>query len=82
MPECRRCFTEELSREAFNNIREYVQSLDPDLRAPAHTCRLRLAACADCEWLAEGLCRHCGCFVEARAAKRAGTCPDMPSRWN
>lgn len=82
-PFCYRCFIEDLSDEELKRVlRERLTSLPEELRAPETHCRERLSACARCESLVNGLCAHCGCFVELRAAKRSGTCPAPGgSRW-
>jgi hypothetical protein len=78
---CRRCLLEELSREAYAGIRDYIQAIDEAQRAGEAEYRRRLAACKNCRYLSEGLCVLCGCFVEARAAKKLLGCPDTPGSW-
>ena len=43
--------------------------------------RRRLDCCRRCEQLSQGLCRLCGCFVEARAAGKNAFCPHVPGCW-
>ncbi len=62
-------------------VAEYVASLPEDERAPGTVYRQRLAKCTDCADLRDGTCALCGCYVEARAAKRAQRCPALPPRW-
>ena len=62
-------------------VAEYVASLPEDARVSEEIYRKRLAACEGCASLADGMCRECGCYVEARAAKAGLKCPGVPSRW-
>ncbi|MCI8442996.1 MAG: hypothetical protein HFG27_10770 [Provencibacterium sp.] len=80
--ECRRCLLEELSREAFQNIYRYIESIPTEQRVPEPVYRQRLALCKGCSNLLNGMCSLCGCFVEVRAAKRLGACPNIPKRWD
>ncbi|MGI6193893.1 MAG: DUF6171 family protein [Eubacteriales bacterium] len=81
-PPCRRCLLEEIDRDgAYRTVVEYIASLDKSVRTDEAEYRRRLAVCRSCEHLNEGICAACGCFAEVRAAKRAQTCPDVPSRW-
>ncbi|MDR1445543.1 MAG: DUF6171 family protein [Treponema sp.] len=46
------------------------------LRAEEPVYERRLAVCASCACLREGiLCAHCGCFVQFRALPRVSYCP-------
>ena len=62
-------------------IAEYVESLPPESRAPEALRQARLSRCLACPHLTDGTCALCGCYVEARAAKRSQVCPDVPGRW-
>ncbi len=80
---CRRCLlgdmpdTSELSRV----IAERIALLPEEARASAETVARRLAVCRGCEYLTNGGCALCGCYVELRTAKAALRCPDVPPRW-
>ncbi len=41
----------------------------------------RLSICKECEFLLEGTCLKCGCYVELRAAAKALSCPNVPKFW-
>jgi len=41
----------------------------------------RLDLCKQCQWLNQGICRKCGCFVEARAYRQKSVCPHEHPRW-
>ena len=80
--ECKRCLLKDMdTQEYFHTISEYVESLDPDLRAPKAEYERRLSLCRECDCLINGMCRLCGCFVMMRAAKIHNRCPDTPAKW-
>lgn len=54
---------------------DYIENLDPDIKTEASLYEERLAVCKECERLADGMCRGCGCFVEMRAAVTKNACP-------
>ena len=62
-------------------VAEYVASLPEEQRAPDDLYQARLTLCKACEALRDGTCSLCGCYVEARAAKRQQRCPAVPPRW-
>ena len=75
---CKRCLTREMAggEEVFRSLREYIENLDPDTKAPEEQYEQRLSVCRDCELLLEGMCRSCGCYVELRAAVNKNICPN------
>ncbi|NLO39695.1 MAG: hypothetical protein GX115_09520 [Ruminiclostridium sp.] len=80
--QCRNCLFENLNKEQFTqNIQDYVQSLSPDEKAGERLYKERLEVCFQCEQCLEGLCRVCGCFVLARAAKNRAYCPAVIRKW-
>lgn len=62
--------------EVFRSLREYIENLDPDTKAPEEQYEQRLSVCRECELLLEGMCRSCGCYVELRAAVNKNICPN------
>ncbi len=74
-PMCRRCLLEELDQKACASVRQYIESLDQDLKVDAEEYEKRLAYCRQCEHLQNGICSQCGCFAEVRAVKRLMDCP-------
>ena len=73
---CFRCFSESVSdRELIYSIDDYVNSLDDTVRCDDSEYARRLALCGDCAERAGINCRQCGCFIQARCAKRAVSCP-------
>ena len=79
---CKRCLIQGVDREAFQrNLRAYVDSLPESEKANVPLYQSRLLICDRCAHLLEGMCRKCGCFVEARAAKRTMACPAPEHYW-
>ena len=75
-PPCPRCLLKEAGEaELAASVAEYIAALDEDARTAPDDYRLRLEICRSCADLVSGICRHCGCFTEARAAKAALHCP-------
>lgn len=73
---CRKCLLRDMDKDAyFENLYGYIASLDEDIRASERTYEERLSCCRECERLADGMCRACGCFVELRAAMAKQRCP-------
>ena len=62
-------------------VSDYIDSLPADMRCNAIVYEQRLTVCRNCEQLRNGTCRLCGCYVEARAAKRKMGCPQTPPHW-
>lgn len=79
-PPCPRCLLRQSDEaELARSVEEYIASLPEQARTPEKLYRARLAVCQACDDLNSGVCAHCGCFVEARAAKAALGCP--AGRW-
>lgn len=79
---CRKCLLRgESGKEYFENLRNYIASLDDDVRVEQEIYEERLHKCAQCAQLLNGMCRLCGCYVELRAAIRVRKCPAMDRQW-
>ena len=79
---CRKCLPRQESwEEYFQKLSDYVNRMDEDLKVEQETYESRLALCAECGNLLNGMCRLCGCFVELRAAQKVKKCPDIPAKW-
>lgn len=75
-PMCRRCLTREMDKaEYFENLHTLIANLEEDIRVENVVYEQRLAVCKNCDYLVEGMCGACGCFVELRAAIRENVCP-------
>lgn len=80
---CRRCLENDISENA---LREYLDgfaaSLPENLRAKESIYLNRLALCEPCSHRIGYTCTLCGCYVQARAAKKYMRCPLPGSpRW-
>ena len=67
---CRRCLTRDMMDKAayFQNMYDYINNLDESIKTNQPLYEKRLMVCKECDLLADGMCRACGCFVEMRAA--------------
>lgn len=73
---CRKCLTREMDQDAyFENLHTYIAQLDEQIKAEPELYEKRLLVCKDCDLLADGMCRGCGCFVELRAVIHSQSCP-------
>ena len=73
---CRKCLLAELDNEKLlAEVGLAISRLDRELKVSDDVYRARLGACRDCDYLNEGTCNACGCYVELRAAAKTGRCP-------
>lgn len=81
---CRKCLMEDIDE---SNLREYLDgyaaSLPPDVRASETVYAQRLSLCEECPHRIRFTCTLCGCYIQARAAKKLQKCP-IPGtpRWS
>lgn len=81
-PFCRKCLFEEIDRDGvYASIMELIAALPEERRTPEPEYRRRLETCQSCDFLSEGTCGMCGCFVELRAAKADMHCPHEKHLW-
>ena len=73
---CKRCLLREMAdqEDYFRSLRDYIENIDPDIRAEEYLYEKRLAFCRECDMLLQGMCRKCGCYVELRAAVAKNVC--------
>lgn len=77
---CRKCLLREMDKNAYmENLYDYIARLEPEIKADERVYEERLALCKDCNYLNEGMCGACGCFVELRAVIAKNVCPYQ--RW-
>ena len=77
MGECKRCLIRDLDEKAeFENMFTYIAQLDEEIKTDPLTYETRLSTCKTCLSLVNGMCKHCGCFVEMRAAIITNCCPN------
>ena len=73
---CRKCLLAELDNEKLlADVRLAVSRLGRELKVSDEEYAARLDVCRTCDYLNEGTCDACGCYVELRAAARTGKCP-------
>lgn len=73
---CKKCLLAELDNEKLlADVQKAIRLLKDDDRASDELYQNRLALCKECDYLNEGTCGACGCFVELRAATAIGKCP-------
>lgn len=72
---CLQCLLREMDQEAYmENLYAYIERLDEDIKTDKALYEERLSVCKTCNYLTEGMCRACGCFVELRAAVKTNSC--------
>lgn len=73
---CKKCLEESRDLRALaEHLDRYVDSLPDEIRVDEETYARRIALCEDCPRRVELLCAVCGCYIQARAAKRHMACP-------
>ena len=73
---CIRCLLRELDKDEYmKSIHEYIERIEDDIKANDDLYEERLLVCKSCDYLLDGMCRACGCFVELRAKIEANVCP-------
>lgn len=80
---CRLCLDMRVPEgELIAYLDKYVSELPDGVRVSDGVYKARLNACADCPERIDATCRLCGCYVQARAAKKRARCPIPGSpRW-
>lgn len=75
---CRKCLLREMDQNAYmESLYSYIARLEPGIKADETIYEKRLSVCKSCNYLNEGLCGACGCFVELRAVI-AQKCMSLP----
>ena len=73
---CRKCLDTDIPEsELIRYLDQYVSSLSEDIRVTNDVYKSRLSACAQCPHRLEATCTLCGCYCQARAAKKGLRCP-------
>ena len=73
---CKKCLLAELDNEKLlEDVRLAVSRLGRELKVSDEEYAARLDVRRTCDYLNEGTCDACGCYVELRAAARTGKCP-------
>ena len=77
---CTRCLLKDYSKEVYDKlIVEGLKALPAEDLTTEDVTAARLNVCKNCEKINQGTCLACGCYVEIRAALKAGKCPY--SKW-
>ena len=78
---CRKCLLADLDNEKLlADVRQAIDRLDESMKVSSGVYEKRLKICKSCDYLNEGTCGACGCYVELRAAAKTGRCPYK--KWN
>ena len=73
---CIKCLLAELDNEKLlEDVRLAIDRLPGELKVSGEEYDARLGVCRECDYLNEGTCNACGCYVELRAAAKTGKCP-------
>lgn len=73
---CRRCLLSELDRQTYlRELKSRIDAIPARDKTLAREYARRLELCRSCDYLGEGTCLACGCYVELRAAFKTGRCP-------
>lgn len=56
-------------------IQKYKNAIHKEEQVDEDCYESRLSICKSCDLLNAGTCGACGCYVELRAAAKAGHCP-------
>ena len=79
---CRNCLLRDMDEtEYFVDLQKYIAHLDEDLKVENEEYERRLKLCQGCDYLRNGMCGRCGCFVELRAHMKKNHCPDVKKKW-
>ena len=62
-------------RDLEEELQQYIANMPEELKVSDEIFNERLKQCNVCEYCHQGICRFCGCFVAARAAKKRMYCP-------
>ena len=76
---CKKCLLRDMELEDKAMISNYVDKIKPQDRVSSNEYEARLEVCKGCDYLSEGTCEACGCYVEFRAISIRGKCPY--SKW-
>ena len=73
--QCKKCLLQEAGENnSYNQLMEYIASIDDSLKVSESVYNKRLSACRKCDMLISGMCLKCGCYVELRAALKDSKC--------
>lgn len=80
--ECKKCLLLEAGeRKSFDSVKDYIETLDDELKVSQEKYKNRLAICKTCDYLISGMCLKCGCYIEVRAVLKNKNCPNDNQKW-
>ena len=78
---CKKCLLLQAGENVtYEEIKEYISSLDKSLIVSDDIYKQRLSHCTKCDNLISGMCLKCGCYVEVRAKLKESHCPDYDNK--
>ncbi|HBI72514.1 MAG TPA: hypothetical protein DEG06_09050 [Lachnospiraceae bacterium] len=79
---CKKCLLQDIAPEEYlKSMKSYLDRLDDEVKTGESLYQKRIGLCLECDYLAEGICKICGCFVEYRAAIKLRGCPAIHPKW-
>lgn len=73
---CYRCLIREMAEKDYKeSIGKYIDAISPSEKTRHEEYETRLTICKACDFLMNGTCNACGCYVELRAASSKASCP-------
>ncbi|WP_230398833.1 DUF6171 family protein [Novisyntrophococcus fermenticellae] len=82
MAVCKRCLLyEQAENPKYRNLLDYIDRIPKAEKVADDVYHARREVCKSCDYLLEGMCRLCGCYVELRAAMKTKPCPHVPEKW-
>jgi hypothetical protein len=81
---CRKCLQDTVEESGLREyLDNYAATLPQEARTPEAEYKKRLSLCEDCGHRIRFTCTLCGCYIQARAAKKRQRCP-IPGapRWS
>jgi hypothetical protein len=72
---CKRCIAFSETENLKETLERYIDSLNEEIKVSPKQYKQRLMICDGCEYMIQGMCKYCGCFVIVRAWKKGLSCP-------
>ena len=72
---CKKCLLREMADADSKRIEKYKAAIKAADQVGDAEYEHRLLTCKKCDYLNQGTCGACGCYVELRAAAKTGHCP-------
>ncbi len=73
---CRLCLLKDINPQEYEaKIKRILDHMEAKEKATDEVYEGRLNMCTTCNYLKDGFCGACGCYVELRCAKKTSVCP-------